>query len=85
MKIKSNLKYLRIVNNFSYRKLGQEVGISHVTLHHIEHSNIDNPSVKDINRLAIFFGVSLDDFVNKDLETLDMKRKEVDDHNSTNK
>ena len=67
MKIKVNLKHLRIVNHLSYRELGNKTGISYATLHHIEHSNIGNPSIKDINKLAKFFGVTLDEFVNVDL------------------
>ena len=67
MKIKSNLKFLRKKYNLTYAKLEEQTGINYSKIQRIETGTTKDPQITDINKLAKFFGIALDDFVNEDL------------------
>ena len=75
MKIDSNLKFLRKAHNLTYAKLEEQTGINHSKIQRIEIGTTKDPQVTDINKLAKFFGVPLDDFVNEDLEKNDIDKE----------
>ena len=70
MYFKKNLKYLRIDNELSVRKLAIETGIHYTNISKLENGQMKEPTIQTIVKLSNFFGVNLDDFVNKDLEAL---------------
>lgn len=68
MYVSNNLKYLRRKYGLSLRVLGKMTNINHTKILRIENNECKDYSIGDINKLAYFFKVNLDDFVNKDLE-----------------
>lgn len=70
MYVSKNLKYLRRKYRLSLRMLGNMTNINHTKILRIENDECQDYSVGDINEIAHFFKVNLDDFVNKDLEKL---------------
>ena len=80
MKIRDNLIRLRKFKNLSIYQLSKDTELNESVIRKIESGERINPSIITIDKLCKSLGVSIDDFVNKDLEVLDMKRKMVDNH-----
>ena len=68
MYLKDNLAYLRIKYQLTYSAIEKLTGVNHSKVHRIETGTTKDPQISDITKLAKFFKVSLDDFVNKDLK-----------------
>ena len=85
MYIKNNLKYIKNKQSSSRFRLAKELDVNESLLRKIENGTTENPQINTIKKICKYFEVNIDDFVNKDLEVLDIKRKKVDNHNSTNK
>ncbi|MDH6367860.1 MULTISPECIES: helix-turn-helix transcriptional regulator [unclassified Breznakia] len=68
MQIAKNLKYLRKRENLSYRSLALESQVKPMTIQRIENGTLDNPRIKEVTKLAQFFGVTIDEFIKMDLE-----------------
>lgn len=65
--LKSNLSILRMRKNLGFRELGRETGISYNKIYRIEKGKTLNPFIADIDCLAKYFGISIDDLLHKDL------------------
>lgn len=76
MYIKENLNYLKNKENVSLRKISATTGISIKTLSYILNKPSKNISVMSVNKLALYFHVTLDDLVNKNLEDVVEKNRE---------
>jgi DNA-binding XRE family transcriptional regulator len=63
----SNLKFLRKKMAVSQSHIGLQVGRKHTSIGNWE-NDYNEPNLKEISTLAHFFGVSIDDMLNKNLE-----------------
>lgn len=71
MYIKKNLVFLKEKNNISYRKIASAININISAIIRIKNGAEDNVTIKTVTKLAKYFKLSLDDFVNKDLSKQD--------------
>ncbi len=69
MHIKSNLVYLKQINNLTVRQLAKATGLTNARYGNIINGKINekNLTIETVTKLANYFKVSLDDFVFKDL------------------
>jgi transcriptional regulator with XRE-family HTH domain len=61
-----NLKYLRKQRKLRQEEMQDQVGFSRSTWSNYENGNTD-PSIDNLIKISIFFGISLDELVTKDL------------------
>jgi len=61
------LRYLRTHQGISLRDLGEAIGISHTQITRIERGE-NIPAVTVAYKIARYFGVSLDDLANDEIE-----------------
>jgi transcriptional regulator with XRE-family HTH domain len=61
-----NIKYLRKINSKTQAQLGLEVNKGHTSIGNWE-TGFNEPNNVDLKKIAIYFGVSIDDLLTKDL------------------
>ena len=59
------LKNERLLRNISQEKLAKEIGVTQAQISYYE-KNINEPSISICERLADFYGISLDELVGRD-------------------
>ncbi|MDQ0363236.1 helix-turn-helix domain-containing protein [Breznakia pachnodae] len=82
MNIKRNLAYLRCKYELTYANIEELTGVNHSKIHRIENGITKDPQISDITKLAKFFKVSLDDFVNENLRIKDNNLEEKSNRNN---
>lgn len=73
MKINENLAYLRAKTNISRYRLAKELNVNESLLRKIENGSSKNPRIDTVLKISLYFGVSIDDFVNKDMSKVGIK------------
>ena len=73
-----NLKYLRGVNNISQQQLADKLNIDRSTISRYENNDIE-PTVENVIAIANVLGVSVADFVGRDIDGDDLYFDELDD------
>lgn len=68
MYLLKNLDYLLRVNNLTRAKLSRELHIAPSTINTWFNKGCDNISLRFLIKLSEYFGISIDDLVNRDLE-----------------
>lgn len=71
MSFGKNLRYLRHKQRVSQEALAEKLGYKNYTTIQKWESNISEPSVERLKLIAEFFGVSMDELLNRDLTTGD--------------
>lgn len=66
-KIASNIKLLAERRGLKQAQLGKAAGVDQSTVSRILKTETSNPGYQTVQRLAEFFGVGMDDLVNRDL------------------
>jgi len=76
MYIQKNLIFLRSKSSLGLRELARSSNADVSTLHKIESGKIKDPTISTMSKIASAFGVSIDSFVNEDLEKLEDAEQE---------
>ena len=61
------LKNERLIRNLSQEKLAKEIGITQAQISYYE-KNINEPSISICEKLADFYGISVDELIGRDYE-----------------
>ena len=64
MSISEYIRNLRLVNNYSQEDISKILGISRTA--YTNYENGRNPDINTLNKLANFYGISLDNLVGRD-------------------
>lgn len=67
MFVKENFLYFIKNKNISLRKVSKDTGVSIKTLSYLINKPSERITLSSVNRLAAYFQISLDEFVNKDM------------------